>query len=102
MDARKLARLVAVQVAKGQYDLAVESAQMALDAARNDAEPRLTELEAEVVKLRKALAHHYLPVFGEWEWWREHCDEVNAAGGIPPDEEEWRVELALADLERQG
>jgi hypothetical protein len=101
MNARKLARLVAVQVAKGQYDQAVESAQMALDVARNDAEPELVELKAEVVRLRKSLAYHYRPTPDECIRWDKHCDEIWAAGGTPPDEDEWRVELALAELERR-
>lgn len=101
MNARKLARLVAVQVAKGQYDLAVESVHMALDAARKEAEPRLVELEAEVAKLRKCVAHHYTPLYREWEVWQKYCDDTWAAGGTPPDEDEWRVELALAALERR-
>ena len=98
MNARKLARLVAVQVAKGQYDLAVESAQTALDAARNDAESRLAELEDEVAKLRKSLAYNYTPTQDAWNSWYDHNAEIDAAGGTPPDEEEWRVELALAEM----
>jgi hypothetical protein len=95
-----LARLVAVQVAKGQYDLAVKSAQVALDVARNDAEPRLKELEAKMLKLKQALAHFYSPTTLQFTYWRTHWDEIWAAGGTPPDETEWRVELALTELER--
>jgi hypothetical protein len=80
----------------------VESAQVALDVARNDAEPRLVELKAEVAKLRKCLAYNYRPTPSEQAYWQKYCDEIWAAGGTPPDEEERRVELALAELERQG
>jgi hypothetical protein len=73
----------------------------ALIDARSDAEPRLVELEAEVAKLREALAYNYRPTPSERAYWQKHCDEIWSAGGTPPDEEEWGVELALAELERQ-
>ena len=101
MDARELARIVAIHIVKGQEGLAARTVQLALNDARDDAEPRLMELEAEVAKLRKCLAYHYLPRYVDWKWWGKHCDEIDAAGGTPPDEEEWMAELALAEWERK-
>jgi hypothetical protein len=101
MNARKLARLVAIQVAKDQYELAVISIRLALEAAQNDAEPQLVKLKAEVKKLQECLAYHYAPHYREREWWWKHCDKIDAAGGTPPDETKWRVELALEERRRR-
>ena len=100
MNAWTIARSAAIHIAEGREGLAARVVQLALNDARNDAEPRLKEAEEEIVKLRNCLAHHYTPHYNDLERWTEHCDEILAAGGTPPDEKEWRVELALTETER--
>jgi hypothetical protein len=101
MNAGVIVSQVAIRVATDQRRLAEELVRDALLEERNDAEPELVELKAEVAKLRKALAYNYRPTPSERAYWQKHCDEIWSAGGTPPDEEEWGVELALAELERQ-
>jgi hypothetical protein len=91
---------IAVLVAKGRQRDAFKLLRAALQEAQDEAEPRLVEVDAEVLKLKKALAYNYRPTPSERAYWQKHCDEIWSAGGTPPDEEEWRVELALAELER--
>ena len=102
MNAREIVRHVAIHVATDERRMAEELVRNALIDAQNDAEPRLVELEAEVARLRESLAYNYRPTPSEQSYWQKHCDEIDAAGGTPPDETEWRVELALAELERRG
>jgi hypothetical protein len=101
MNAMQIVSHVAIHVATDQRRMAEELVRNALIDERNNAEPELVELKAEVVRLRKSLAYHYRPTPDECIRWDKHCDEIWSAGGTPPDEDEWRVELALAELERR-
>ena len=100
MNAWTVARSAAIHIAEGNEGLAARAVQLALNDARNGAEPRLVGLEDDVAKLKQALASNYNPTPSERSDWQKHCDEIWAAGGTPPDEDEWRVELALMELER--
>ena len=102
MNAVEIVRHVAIHVATDQRRMAEELVRNALNNAQNDAEPRLKELEDEVAKLKECLASNYSPRSVNWTQWGKHCDEIDAAGGTPPDETGWRVELALAEWEKWG
>lgn len=46
-------------------------------------------------KLARALAYHYTPTAKEYLHFDEHCDIISAAGGCPPDPEEYWGHLAF-------
>jgi hypothetical protein len=85
--------------AKGRQKVAERMMREALDKAQKKAEPRLKELKTEIVKLRKALAYHYLPTHDETISWMEHCNQISSAGGAPPDKTQWWAFVALSHWE---
>jgi hypothetical protein len=86
---------VAIYVATDRRKDANTLVHSVLEKVQKEAEPRLKELEAEVAKLKKALAYHYESTPDELLNWEEYCDRIWAAGGSPPDEDEHWVQVAL-------
>lgn len=86
---------VAISMARQRRDYAIQMVRDALMTARNETEPLLAQLMDEIALLRKALAGEYCLSEEEFRNWDEHCAQISACGGNPPDFENWKVELAL-------
>lgn len=97
--ARTIVNKVAMCVARDHRRTAVRIVREALEKTQKEATPQLDKLEVVLTKLREALAYYYLPAPNEIMEWHRHCDAISAAGGNPPDEAGWRVEMALRHLE---
>ncbi|MHC4188412.1 MAG: hypothetical protein ACYSUB_01885 [Planctomycetota bacterium] len=100
--AHTLVSEIAISVALDERPTAKKLAHRVLKEAQTEAEPRLKELEAEVTKLKDALAYHYYPTSEELESWARHCSQIDSCGGSPPSETEWWVYLALSHWEHRG
>ena len=59
------------------------------------------QLTEENRSLRQALAYYYEPTEQEFRDWDEHCAEVSASGGRPPDEEMHWSTIAVARRETE-
>ena len=57
------------------------------------------QLAEENRSLRQALAYYYAPTEQEFRDWDDHCAEVSASGGRPPDGEMHWSNIAVAGLE---
>jgi len=66
-----------------------------LQALIEAVEPHMNELKDEVAMLREVLADTYSPSSDEMVSWYEHCNQISACGGNPPDELDHWAEVAI-------